>query len=107
NPQLDRTSWRGLVENLGMAYGITGDLPHAEVSFNYGLSKDPDYPMFYYNLACVNAERIGMDKTIDYLKKASPLKANPIAGEGMPDPRQDRPSQRLQSPDHFRRIVDS
>jgi tetratricopeptide (TPR) repeat protein len=107
NPQLDRTTWRVLVDNLGMAYGITGDLPHAEVTFNYGLSKDPDYPMFYYNLACVNAERNDMDKTIDYLKKAFALKANAIAGEGMPDPRQDDSFQRLMSDDHFRKFVDS
>ena len=107
NPQLDRTTWRVLVDNLGMAYGITGDLPHAEVTFNYGLSKDPDYPMFYYNLACVNAERNDMDKTIDYLKKAFALKANAIAGEGMPDPRQDDSFQRFMSDDHFRKFVDS
>src|SRR5580658_10524064 len=53
NPQLDHTTWRVLVDNLGMAYGITGDLSHAEDTFNYGRSKDPAYPMFYYNLACV------------------------------------------------------
>jgi hypothetical protein len=107
NPQLDHTMWRVLVDNLGMAYGITGDLSHAEVTFNYGLSKDPDYPMFYYNLACVNAERDDMDKTIEYLKKAFALKANAIAGEGMPDPRQDDSFQRFMSNDRFRRFADS
>jgi tetratricopeptide (TPR) repeat protein len=107
NPQLDQTTWRVLVDNLGMAYGITGDLKHAEETFDYGLSKDPNYPMFYYNLACVNAERNDMDKTIDYLKKAFALKANAIPGEGMPDPRQDDSFQRFMSDDRFRKFVDS
>jgi hypothetical protein len=107
NPQLDHTMWRVLVDNLGMAYGITGDLSHAEDTFNYGLSKDPDYPMFYYNLACVNAERNDMDKTIDYLKRAFALKANAIPGEGVPDPRQDDSFQRFMSNDRFRKFVDS
>jgi tetratricopeptide (TPR) repeat protein len=107
NPQLDQTTWRVLVDNLGMAYGITGDLKHAEETFDYGLSKDPNYPMFYYNLACVNAERNDMDKTIDYLKKAFAPKANAIPGEGMPDPRQDDSFQRFMSDDRFRKFVDS
>jgi hypothetical protein len=63
--------------------------------------------MFYYNLACVNAERNDMDKTIDYLKKAFALKANAISGEGMPDPRQDDSFQRFMSNDRFRKFVDS
>jgi tetratricopeptide (TPR) repeat protein len=107
NPQLDQTTWRVLVDNLGMAYGVTGDLKRAEDTFNYGISKDPDYPMFYYNLACVNAERNDMDKAIDYLKKAFALKANAISGEGMPDPRQDDSFQRFMSNDRFRKFVDS
>jgi len=107
NPQLDHTTWRVLVDNLGMAYGITGDLSHAEDTFNYGLSKDPVYPMFYYNLACVSAERNDMDKTIDFLKKAFALKAHAIPDEGMPDPRQDDSFQRFMPNDRFRRFVDS
>jgi hypothetical protein len=107
NPQLDHTMWRVLVDNLGMAYGITGDLQRSEDTFNYGLSKDPNYPMFYYNLACVNAERDDMDKTMDYLKKAFALKANVIPGEIMPDPRQDDSFQRFMSNDRFRKLVDS
>src|SRR5256885_321761 len=49
---LDKNIWRVLVDNLGMAYGITGDLDHAKETFTYGIAKDPDYPMFYYNMAC-------------------------------------------------------
>jgi hypothetical protein len=106
-PQLDRTMWLVLVDNLGMAYGITGDLKHAEDTFNYGLSKEPKYPMFYYNLACVSAERKDMDTTIDYLQKAFALKANAIPGEGMPDPRKDDSFRGFMSDARFRKFVDS
>jgi tetratricopeptide (TPR) repeat protein len=70
-----------------MAYGITGDLDNSEATLRYGVSKDPDYPMFYYNLGCVYAERGDMDKAMSYLSKAFPRRANSIPGEGMPDPR--------------------
>jgi hypothetical protein len=72
-----------------MTYGITGDLDRAEETFNYGLSQDPTYPMFYDNLACVSAGRNDMDKTMTFLQKAFSYKANLIPGESMPDPRKD------------------
>ncbi len=105
--QLNKNYWRVLVDNLGMAYGITGDLKRSEETFNYGVSQDPDYPMFYYNLGCVAAERNDMDKAMDYLSKAFALKANSIPGEGMPDPRKDDSFQRFMSNAQFRKLADS
>jgi len=53
-PTLDQTLTRVLIDNLGMAYGITGDLVKATEVFNYGVSKDPTYPMFYTtSLVCM------------------------------------------------------
>jgi hypothetical protein len=106
-PTLSRNYWRVLVDNLGMAYGITGDLDHAEDTFRYGVSRDPDYPMFYYNLGCTYAERNDMDTAMDFLRKAFALKANSIPGEGMPDPRQDDSFQRFMSNERFRKFLDS
>jgi tetratricopeptide (TPR) repeat protein len=106
NPTLSKTYWRVLVDNLGMAYGISGDLDHSEETLKYGLSKDPGYPMFYYNLACVNAERGDMNKTMDYLRQAYALKANAIPGEGMPGPRTDDSFQRFMSNAQFKKFVD-
>lgn len=107
NPKLTKTLWLVLVDNLGMAYGITGDLDHAETTFNYGLSKDSTYPMFYYNLACTFAERNKMDRTMDFLKKAFSYKANVIPGEQMPDPHVDDSFQRFMKNAEFRQLVDS
>lgn len=106
-PSLSKNEWRVLVDNLGMAYGISGDLEHSEETYNYGLSKDPDYPGFYYSMACVWAERNNMDRAMDYLQKAFARKANSIPDEGMPDPRRDDSFQRFMSNDRFRKFVDS
>lgn len=107
HPELSSTYWHVLVDNLGMAYGVTGDLDRAEQTFDYGVSKDPNYPMFYYNLACVYAGRNDMNKTMDYLRKAFALKAKVIPGEAMPDPRNDDSFQSFMSNDAFRKLTDS
>lgn len=107
SPSLTKTDWFVLIDNLGMAYGITGDLNRAEETFNYGISKDSTYPLFYYNLACVAAGRNDMDKTMDFLKKAFSYKANVIPGESMPDPHQDDSFKPFMSNQKFRTFVDS
>ena len=86
---LGRNAWFVLVDNLGMAYGITGDLPRAKATFEYGLSLQPKYPMFYYNLACTYAGMGDQARTISYLRLAFANRANMIRGEDMPDPRTD------------------
>lgn len=86
---LDKTLWKVLVDNLGMAYGITGNLDKAKETFEYGISEDPDYPLFYYNMACTYGEKKDMDKAIEYLKLAFDRQENMIPGEEMPDPATD------------------
>lgn len=106
-PHLDHTLWRVLVDNLGMAYGISGDLQRAKETFEYGLSKDSTYPMFYYNLACSSAEANDLDKAGEYLKKAFQYKANNIAGESLPDPRKDDSFTPHLNNKKFRDLLDS
>jgi Tfp pilus assembly protein PilF len=89
NPTLEKPIWRVLVDNLGMSYGISGDLKKAKETFEYGLSKDPDYAMFHYNLACTFAEMNDEDHAIVYLKSAFKNKENMIAGEAIPNPATD------------------
>ena len=100
-PTLDKTLWRVLVDNLGMAYGISGDLKKAKEIFEYGLSKDPKYPMFHYNMACTYGEMNDPDKAIVYLKQAFEYKENMIKGEQMPDPSTDSSFQRFMNNDKF------
>jgi tetratricopeptide (TPR) repeat protein len=92
---LDKNLWYVLVDNLGMAYGISGDLDKAKETFAYGIEKEPDYPMFYYNMACTYGEKDDMDKAIEYLKLAFARSENMIPGEKIPNPATDSSFQRF------------
>lgn len=105
--KLDNKLWRVLIDNLGMAYGITGDLKAAEEVLRYGISKNPTYPLFYYNMACASAERNDLDSTIKYLKTAFEHKQNIIPGEQMPDPSKDDSFQRFMQNEAFRKLIKS
>ena len=104
-PTLDKTLWKVLVDNLGMSYGITGNLKKAKEVFEYGISKDPDYPLFYYNMACTYGEMDDVDKAIDYLKLAFDKKENVIPGEKMPDPSTDPSFERFMKNEKFRNAL--
>src|SRR6266566_101870 len=101
NRTLSDTLWRVMVDNLGMAYGISGDLKKAKETFEYGLSKEPKYPMFHYNMACTFAEMNDVDKTISYLQQAFQYKQNMIKGERFPDPWTDDSFQRFMKDERF------
>jgi len=89
SPTLNEQYFEVLVDNLGMSYGIDGDLAKAKTTFEYGISKKPKYPLFYYNLACTYGERGEMQPAIAQLREAYRNKANMIAGEEFPDPMTD------------------
>jgi tetratricopeptide (TPR) repeat protein len=94
---LSKDYFRVLVDNLGMSYGISGNLRQAKATFEYGLTQDPEYPMFFYNLACSYGEMDKMNDALTQLRLAYKYKANMIAGEMLPDPLKD---------DSFRNFVD-
>ena len=98
---LGQSVWRVLVDNLGMAYGISGDLKKAKETFEYGLEKDPKYAMFHYNMACTYGEMNDPEKAIVYLKQAFENKENMIKGEKMPDPWTDSSFQRFMDNEKF------
>lgn len=105
-PQLDRTLWRVLIENLGMAYGMTGRLKEARVTFEQGIQADPTYPMFHYNLARTFADMKDLDRAMQSLRTAFRHRKNQNPGEnGMPDPYQDVSFQRFMKNEAFRNLV--
>jgi tetratricopeptide (TPR) repeat protein len=106
-PTLQKDLWRVLVDNLSITYGITGDLTHARETLNYGVSKDPDYPLFYYNLACTSAERGAVPEAEKNLRLAFERRANVIPGETFPDARTDDSFQKLLLQKEFRHFLDS
>jgi tetratricopeptide (TPR) repeat protein len=107
NPQLGKPLWYVLIDNLGISYGITGDLQKAKETLDYGVSKDPTYPLFYYNLACTYAEMDDVAEASAYLKKAFDYKANTLPGEGMPDPTTDDSFKKLMQGQQFRELAES
>ena len=75
-----------LVDNLAIAYGITGDIKESQAVLEYGIKLEPEYPMFYYNMACGYGELDDEDNAIKYLRLAFKYKANMIEGERLPNP---------------------
>ena len=105
-PQLDRTLWRVLIDNLGMAYGMTGRLKEAKATFQQGIQADPTYPMFHYNLACTFAEMNDLNHAMQSLTTAFRHRKNQSSGkEVMPDPRQETSFQRFMKNETFRSLV--
>ena len=94
---LSKDNFLVLIDNLGMSYGMSRKLAEAKATFEYGLTQDPEYPMFYYNMACVAGEKGKMGDALEQLKLFYKYKANMIQGESLPDPLKD---------DSFRYFVD-
>lgn len=88
-PTLDRKTWIVLVDQLGMAYGMSGDLAKAKQLYEWALTKEPEYPMFFYNLACTFAEEGKRDDALRNLRQANKFKDKMLPGEKMPDPTKD------------------
>jgi hypothetical protein len=104
--QLDKKYWYVLVDNLGMAYGITGNLEAARKTFEYGIQTDPGYPLFYYEMADYYGEKGDQKNAIEYLKKAYERRTNLIPGEKFPDPRADDSFKNLMKNKEFRDFAD-
>jgi tetratricopeptide (TPR) repeat protein len=80
---------RAATDQAGIAYGISGNLQASRALFEAAIAKDPDYPMYYYNLACADAAEKNLAAAKQHLQQAFERKANVIAGESLPDPKTD------------------
>jgi len=84
-----RTMRRVLTDQLSMSYGMSGDLKRSRAVNEAAIAKDPDYPLYYYNLACADAEAGDATAAKLHLQLAFDRRANTIKGETMPDPTKD------------------
>ena len=84
-----KTATRVVTDQAGMAYGMAGDIQKARALFENAIAADPDYPMYYYNLACADAEEKNLAGARNHLQQAFARKANVISGESKPDPTED------------------
>ena len=103
--KLERKFWVVLVDNLGMSYGITGDIKSSFAVFDYGISVEPTYPLFYYNMACGYGELGDEDNAIKWLRPAFKYKANMMAGERFPNPETDSSFAKFRDSEKFRKAI--
>jgi tetratricopeptide (TPR) repeat protein len=88
--RVDTKLWRRMAtDQAGMSYGMSGDANKARTIFEAAIAKDPDYPMYYYNLACADAQEKNLADARKHLQQAFDRKANTLPGESMPGPTTD------------------
>ena len=87
---VDTKLWRRLAtDQAGMSYGMSGDTNKARAIFEAAIANDPDYPMYYYNLACADAQEKNLADARKHLQQAFDRRVNTLPGERMPDPTTD------------------
>ncbi len=90
-----QTFRRVVTDQLSMSLGLSGDL-HASREVNEAaIQKDPDYPLFYYNLACADAEAGNARAAQEHLQQAYDRRKHVLTGEPFPDPTADDSLQKL------------
>jgi hypothetical protein len=80
---------RVITDQLAMSYGISGQIKQSRALNEDAIRTDPDYRLYYYNLACADAEQGKAADAKLHLQKAFDRKANTIPGEKLPDRTQD------------------
>jgi tetratricopeptide (TPR) repeat protein len=103
--KLPRNLWIVLLDNLGMAYGITGDIKASFGVFEYGIGKEPTYPLFYYNMACGYGELGDEDNAIKYLRLAFKHRSNVLEGTRFPNPETDSSFAKFRNSDKFKKAL--
>jgi tetratricopeptide (TPR) repeat protein len=86
----DSRKWRRVAtDQASIAYGIAGDLKSSREINEAAIARDPDYPLYYYNMACADAEEGNAAAAREHLQQAFDRRANTLPGEKMPDPTHD------------------
>jgi tetratricopeptide (TPR) repeat protein len=92
---------RLITDQLSMSYGIIGQIKQSRGVNEAAIKTDPDYPLYYYNLACADAEQGKAADAKLHLQQAFDRKANTLPNEHMPDPTQDDSIQKLKKNKEF------
>jgi len=102
----DPLKWRRVTtDQLAMSLGMAGDLSGSRAVNLAAIQRDPDYPMYYYNLACAAGEEGHLADAEARLKQAFDRRANVLPGESMPDPATDDSFQQLMDDPDFAAFV--
>jgi predicted Zn-dependent protease len=96
---------RILVDQLAIAYGMSGSLTKVRTLLEGAIRQDPDYPLNYYNLACAYAEEGKKTKVLANLRLAFQHKDHILKGEHMPDPRNDDSFKKYVHDEEFIKLI--
>jgi len=104
----DPIKWRRVTtDQLSMALGISGDLKTSRVVNQEAIEKDPTYPLYYYDLACADAESNDASAARTHLQQAFDRRANTLKGESLPDPTTDDSLKKLSTNKDFWTLAES
>ncbi len=104
--KLEKNIWFLVVDNLAMAYGITSDIKKSRATLEYGISKEPTYPMFYYIMANTYGEENDEPNSIKWLRLAFERRGNMIKGESFPNPLKDSSFKNFAESETFKKAVE-
>ena len=96
---------RFLVDQLSMSYGMAGDIARSRKINEEAIARDPSYPIYYYDLACADAEEGKADAARAHLQQAFDRRGNVLPGETFPDPASDDSFARLRDNEEFWNFV--
>jgi len=99
------TQHRILVDQLAMAYGISGRGADSKALLDGAIRSDPEYPLNYYNLACLAADENDKGKVLSNISLAFEHKEHVLEGEQMPDPRTDSSFQKYVRDEDFIKLM--
>ena len=104
----DPTKWRRITtDQLSMALGMSGELKQSREVNEEAIEHDPNYPLYYYDLACEDAEEGNASAARLHLQQAFARKMNVLPGETMPDPTKDDSLMKLKSNKEFWSFVET
>lgn len=104
----DPLKWRRVTtDQLSMALGMSGDLARSRAVNQNAIEKDPTYPLYYFNLACADAEAGNATAARTHLQQSFDRRSNTLAGEKFPDPAADDSIQKLKNDKPFWAFVES
>ncbi len=92
---------RVVTDQLSMSLGISGDLKGSREVNETAIAKDPEYPLYYYNLSCADAEAGDPKAARTHLQQAFDRRTHTLKGEAFPDPTEDDSLQKLRKDDAF------
>ncbi|WP_245536468.1 hypothetical protein [Terriglobus saanensis] len=104
--KLTRTQHRILVDQLAMAYGISGHTVDSKALLQEAVRSDPEYPLNYYNLACVAVDENDKPAVLKNLTLAFQHHAQVLLNEHLPDPSSDPSFQKYAQDADFKALVD-